>query len=62
MGKFQGGRLFQCGRLLIFGKMQIAIQCFHMHFLNCSCIFLQFITLLLLLLLLFEAVACKIFY
>ena len=33
LAKFQGGRLFQCGRLLIFGKMQNAMQCFH------TCIF-----------------------
>ena len=44
------------------------MQCFHMHFLNCSCIFVQFITLLLLLVLVlvlvlvFEAVACELFY
>ena len=29
LAKFQGGRLFQCGRLLIFGKMQNAMQCLH---------------------------------
>ena len=33
LAQFQGGRLFQCGRLLIFGKMQNAMQCFH------TCIF-----------------------
>ena len=33
LAKFQGGRLFQCGRLLISGKMQNAMQCFH------TCIF-----------------------
>ena len=37
LAKFQGGRLFQCGRLLIFGKMQNAMQCFpYVYFLNCN--------------------------